>query len=187
VESIVMASIALSFSLVSLILVGIRLRMQRTQRLRGPELHVQFDRDEDLLVLQNIGSEALEMSVDMFVDPADDDRYPDGSTPVWRFRRVLQPSIPKRFMNPSLSFLTEMGYRQDCTFIIRFRGSFWPTAAGKSYSRRYEQDYKAVPTDSGWLYVEISNRDWFYADHKGEFQLSRAGIPVGLRKEDGHS
>jgi hypothetical protein len=183
-ETIIMSSIALLFSLLSLVFAGLKLRIQRIYHLKGPELNIRFEEDEDLLVLENIGSEALRMSVEMFVEPVKDDRYPKESTPVRKFNRILYPMRPKRFMNPSLAFLTEMGYRQDFPYWIRFRGSFWSVTAGKKYSRQYEKDYKVAIVKSSWLYFDESDNTWCYENHLGELTLERSDIPTGLQKKD---
>ena len=78
--------------------------------------------------------------------------------------------------------LEAMGYRQDCTYIVRFRGSFWPSARGKGLSRSYEQTYKVVQLSDGALYIEQSDDDWYYADDAEKGYLKRDRIPPDLVK-----
>jgi len=183
---IVMSAIAIVISLLSVIIAERIRRLQRLQHLKGPELHIYFAQhtkeQEDLLVLENVGEAALQMDVSVYVDPKKDDRYPYASQPVWIFRRKLYPERPKRWMHSFQAVLNEMGYRQDCTYIVRFVGTFWPLVTGKKFSRDYYQQYQASLTSKGWLYVEQSDRDWYYADDKPRVNLRRDGIPEELRK-----
>lgn len=188
---IIISGAAAAASIVSLVIAMRAHRIQRIEHLKGPELHVYFEQSRrgfgDLLILENVGDEALEMDVSVYVDPKEDDRYTENdSKPIWIFRRELHTHRPKRWMHSFQAVLAEMGYRQDCTYIVRLVGKFWPVASGKEFSRDYSQKYQVSLTSDGWLYVEQSDNDWYYADHRPKPDLKRMNIPKGLRKEDEH-
>jgi len=176
-----------AISLVSLFIAILALITQRIGHRRGAELYAYFEQDRkgfgDLLVLENVGDVALEMEVSVYVDPREDDRYPkNGSKPIWIFRRKLYPDRPKRWMHPFQAVLSQMGYRNDCVYIVRLVGKFWAASSGKGFSRDYFQKYQVSPIDGRWLYVEESDTDWYYADASPKVTLARDGIPEELRK-----
>lgn len=186
---IIVSGVAAATSIVSLFIATRAHRIQRIEHLKAPELYVYFEQGRrsfsDLLVLENVGDTALEMDVSIYVDPKQDDRYPKNeSKPIWIFRRKLHPRRPKRWMHPFQAVLSQMGYRQDCTYIVRLVGKFWPAASGREFSRDYSQKYQVSLTGNGWLYVEQSDSDWYYADAHPKVDLARNGIPEALRKEN---
>jgi len=184
----VVSVVAAVICLVSAVIAGRAYRLQRIQQRKGPELFIHFEPDtdgfQDLLVLENVGEVALETDIAVFIDPKEDDRYPKESKQVWVFRRRLYPGRPVRWMHSFQVVLNEMGYRQDCTYMVRFKGAFWPLATGEQFKRDHFQEYKIISTTKGWLYVEQSDEDWYYADHREEINLKRSGIPEELRKEN---
>jgi len=187
--SIIILGGALTVSIASLFIAIRALRIQRIVNLKGPELYAYFEQDRrgsgSLLVIENVGDATLEMDVSIYVDPIKDDRYPKNeTTPIWIFRRKLYPGRPKRWMHPFQVVLSQMGYRQDCTYIVRLVGKFWPAVSGIEFNRKYFQEYKAILISDRWLYVEQSDTDWYYADVHPKINLARKGIPEALRKEN---
>ena len=187
VLSLVFSGAAVIAAIVSLWVASAANRTAKLHHFSGPEFHMHFEEDDegigDLLVLRNLGDTSLEMDISVYLDHRDDDRFSMGnSSPVWIFRRKLHPDLPHRWRHSFPVILEEMGYTQDATYIVRFVGRFWPTASGEQFSRSHYQEYLVTSSQSGRMYVERSDRDWYYADESPRVVLLREGIPEDLRK-----